>query len=141
MQRIFVIRPGVVADVLPTVYPYLEEMANRTNGRFTVDDIAKRAMEPGCNLWITLDVKGEPNGAIITKVEQYPRVRMLNMLYMAGETGLMADFDSEFNTAVEEFAKFNHCAGVEFGGRSGWKKYVEPYGFKLQSVAYEKRFA
>ena len=140
MRRIFVVRPGDVADMLPSVYPYLEEMAVRTNGRFAVDDIAKRAMEQGCNLWITLDEEGEPNGAVITRVEQYPRVRMLNMLYMAGKTGLMENFDDEFNSAIEQFAKFNHCEVIEFGGRRGWKKYVEPFGFELQSVAYEKRF-
>jgi len=140
MQRVFVVRPGDVVAMLPSVMPYLEKMKRWAGGRRTVDDIVKRILNLECNLWVTLGLDGKANGAIITKVEEYPEMRLLHILHAAGEAGQMAGLEDELYAAYDAFAKFNHCSGVEFIGRPGWKKYVEPRGYKLKSVSYEKRF-
>ena len=140
-QRVFVVRPGDVVEKLPLVMKYIEKMAKWTDGRRLTADIVHRLLTMDSILWITLAEDGRPNGAVITRVEQYPQVRMLLITHAAGEKGQMAGLEDELYAAYDEFAKFNHCAGVEFVGRPGWKKYVEPRGYKLKSVMYEKRFA
>jgi hypothetical protein len=140
MQRVYIVRPGDVVTMLPTVMPYLEKMGKWTGGRRTVDDIVRRVLNLECNLWVTLGKDGLANGALVTKVEEYPLMKMLHILHCAGEKGQMEGLEDELYEAYDSFAKFNHCIGVEFIGRPGWKKYVEPRGYKLKSVSYEKRF-
>ena len=140
MQRVFIVRPGDIVTMLPAVLPYLEKMGKWTGGRRTVDDLVRRILNMECNLWVTLAADGETNGAIITKVEEYPQIRMLHILHAAGEKNHMSELEDELYAAYDAFAKFNHCLGVEFTGRPGWKKYVESRGYKLKSVSYEKLF-
>jgi hypothetical protein len=140
-QRVFVVRPGEVVEMLPSVMPFLEKMCKWTAGRRSIDDIVRRVLMHECNLWITKAEDGHINGAIITKVEPYEQAKMLHILHAAGEKGQMAGLEDELYTAYDAFAKFNHCSGIEFIGRPGWKKYVEARGYKLKAVMYEKRFA
>lgn len=141
MQRIFIVRQGDLKDHLPAIEPWLVRMAKDTQGRRTPEDIIQRMLRGECQLWVTLDADGKPNGAVITSIEQYPQMRMLNILHAAGEKNRWKDIEDDLYAAYDEFAKANGCVGVEFGGRPGWKKYAEPRGFKLKSVMYEKRFA
>jgi hypothetical protein len=141
MQRVFVVRPGDVVERIPDVMPFLEKMGKWTGGRRTVDDIVRRILMQECTLWLTLAEDGHVNGALVTKVEPYEQIKLLHILHAAGEKGQMVGLEDELYAAYDAFAKFNHCVGVEFVGRPGWKKYVEPRGYKLKSVVYEKRFA
>lgn len=139
-QRVFIVSHGDVVTVVPTILPWLQKMAAWTRGRRTVDDIVTRVLNLDGNLWITLGADGEPNGALITRIEAYPRMRMLHVLHCAGERGHMDEVADEVYPALDAFAKFNHCAGVEFIGRPGWEKHVKERGFEVRSVTYQKFF-
>jgi len=139
-QRVFVVRPGDVSDMIPMVMPWLLKMARWTRGRRTVDDIVRRVLNMESVLWITLAEDGKPSGAMVTKVEAYPQMKMLQVLHMASDTGQMDEIADELYEALDAFAKFNHCAGVEFVGRPGWQKYVEPRGYTTKSVMYQRFF-
>jgi hypothetical protein len=140
MQRIFIVRHGDIVEKIPVVMPWLVKMVEWTEGRRTADDIVRRLLNMECVLWITLDESGKPNGALVTQVEEYPRMRMLHVLHCAGETGQMDGVADQMYEALDQFAKFNRCVGVELIGRPGWKKHVEPRGYKLKAVTFEKRF-
>jgi hypothetical protein len=140
MQRVFVVSSGDVVSMLPTIMPWLHKMAHWTNGRRSVDDIVQRVLNMESVLWITLTEDGKPSGALITKIEAYPRMRMLHVLHCAGEKGQMDGVADEMYAALDAFAKFNHCVGVEFIGRPGWQKHVEPRGYTVKSISYQKFF-
>lgn len=139
-DHVFIVRHGDIVSMVPIVLPWLEKMATWTRGRRSMDDIVTRLLNMECNLWVTLNAQKKANGALVTKVEAYPRMRMLHVLHCAGETGHMEAVADEVYTALDEFAKFSHCAGVEFIGRPGWEKYVKDRGYAVKSVTYQKFF-
>lgn len=139
-QRVFIVSHGDIVTVVPTILPWLQKMAAWTRGRRTVDDIVTRLLNLDGNLWITLNAEGNPSGALITRIEVYPRMRMLHVLHCAGARGHMEEVADEVYPALDAFAKFNHCAGVEFIGRPGWEKHVKERGFEVRSVTYQKFF-
>jgi hypothetical protein len=139
-RRIFIVSQGDVVSVLPTVMPWLHKMAHWTNGRRTVDDIVRRILNMECVLWITMDASSTPNGALVTSVETYPRMKMLHILHCAGEKNQMVGVADEMYEALDAFAKFNHCAGIEFIGRPGWEKHVKSRGYDVKSVSFQKFF-
>ena len=139
-QRVFVVSPNEVSARIPDVEPWLEKMAFWTRGRRRVEDIVLKLLKQETNLWITLSDAGLPNGALVTKIEQYPRLRMLHVLHCAGEKGHMEEVADTMYAALDAFAMFNHCAGVEFIGRPGWERHVKARGFSARSVMYQKFF-
>jgi len=139
-QRVYVVSVGDVVGIVPTLLPWLQKLAAWTRGRRTVDDIVTRVLNQESNLWVTLDGDLQPSGALVTKIEVYPRMRMLHVLHCAGDRGHMEQVADEVYPALDAFAKFNHCAGVEFIGRPGWEKHVKESGYEVRSVTYQKFF-
>lgn len=139
-QRVYIVGQGDIVAMIPTILPWLQKMATWTRGRRSVDDIVKRLLSMESNLWVTLGTDGEPTGALVTKIEAYPRMRMLQVLHCAGEPGHMEEVADEVYPALDQFAHFNHCSGVEFIGRPGWERHVKARGFEVRSVTYQKFF-
>lgn len=139
-QHVYIVGHGDVVAIVPTILPWLQKMAAWTRGRRTVDDIVTRVLNLESNLWVTLGEELRPTGALVTKIEAYPRMRMLQVLHCAGEPGHMEAVADEVYEALDKFAKFNHCAGVEFIGRPGWEPHVRKRGYEVRSVTYQKFF-
>jgi len=138
--RVFIARQGEVMKYVPALMPWLEKMALWTRGRRTTDDILYRVLHGECNLWVTLAQDGHFNGALVTKVERYPRMQMLHVLHCAGEKGHMEEIADAVYDALDKFAVFNHCSGIEFIGRPGWEKHVKDRGYEVRSVTFQKFF-
>lgn len=138
--RIYIVSPGNVLKMVPTAQPWLDKMAKWTHGRRSAEDIVRSVLNNGNNLWITLNRALEPNGALVTRVEAYPQMRMLHVLHCAGESGQMEDIEDEMYEALDKFAKFNHCKGIEFIGRRGWEGHVKHRGYTVRCVTYQKFF-
>lgn len=141
MQRIYIVDPENIIGMLPVLTPWLQKMARWSGGRRTVEDIVRRVVTREALLWVTKNAEGTPNGALVTHIEAYPRMRMLSVDHCAGERGQMDDIANEMYEALEKFSKFNQCEGVEFVGRPGWVKHVEKRGYKPKHVLFELRFA
>lgn len=139
-QHLFIVGKGDVVGLIPTLLPWLQKMASWTRGRRTVDDIVKRILTDEALLWVTLGADGRPNGALVTKIELYPQMRMLHVLHCAGERGHMEQVADEVYGSLDRFARLNECAGVEFIGRPGWEPHVTKRGYEVRSVTYQKFF-
>lgn len=139
-QRVYIVSVDDIIPMLPTLGPWLTKMAKWTRGRRTVEDIIARVMRQESVLWVTLGATGRLSGALITAVEQYPRMRMLQVLHCAGERGHMEEVADEVYNAIDAFAMFNKCAGVEFIGRPGWEPHVAKRGYEVRSVTFQKFF-
>lgn len=140
MQRIFIADPETVVAMVPVLTPWLQKMAKWSGGRRTVEDIIRRVVTREALLWLTHNAEGKPNGALVTHIEAYPRMRMLSVDHCAGERGQMDDIADQMYEALEKFSRFNQCQGIEFVGRPGWVKHVEPRGYAAKHILYEKRF-
>ena len=138
-MRMALIPPGMVADTIPQLLPYLKSSQEWTRGRSTVDDILRFVLNGQMQLWIGHE-EGKIYGHVITEVKEYPRCRMLVVQYCAGEPNHMQYVDEEMFDLLDRFAKDAGCSGIEFVGRPGWRKQARKYGFEVQSVMYQKFF-
>lgn len=138
-MKIALILPGMVADTIPQLLPYLKKSEEQTRGRTTVDDILKFVLNGQMQLWIGHE-EGRIYGHVITEVKDYPRRKMLVAQYCAWEPNHMQYMEDEMFDLLNRFAKDTGCSGIEFVGRPGWRDQAKKYGFEVQSVVYQKFF-
>ena len=132
---------GRIAGVIPAILPYLMESAERSRGRAAVDDILRFLFSGEMQLWVVFDADTQQaHGHFITEVKQYPQCKMLVIQYAAMTPNYMVEIEDLMQRYAEEYAKQAGCRGIEFIGRPGWKKHAEHYGYKAQSVMYQRFF-
>ena len=139
MMDITFVPVGAVAGVIPALLPYLQESAERSRGRATVDDILRMVLNGQMQLWVVYE-GNTIYGHVITEEKQYPRCKMLVCQYCAGEPNHMHYVEDKMYAILEDVAQKAGCAGVEFVGRPGWKKSATEHGFDVQSVVFQKFF-
>lgn len=130
---------GRVAGVIPALLPYLQESADRSRGRASVDDILRMVLNGQTQLWVAHE-GNTIYGHVITEEKLYPQCKMLVCQYCAGEPNHMHHVEDKMYAILDEMARKSGCAGVEFVGRPGWKKSATAHGFDVQSVVFQKFF-
>jgi len=139
--NISLIQCGRIAETIPAIFPYLMESAERSRGRATVDDILRFLFSGEMALWVVFDEETqEAHGHFVTEIKQYPQCKMLVIQYAAMTPNYMAEIEDLMQRYAEEYARQVGCRGIEFVGRPGWKKHAERYGYKAQSVMYQRFF-
>lgn len=138
-MKMALIPPGMVAQTIPALLPYLIKSQEWTKGRATADDILRFVLNGYMQLWIGHE-EGKIYGHVITEVKDYPQCKMLVVQYCAGEPNHMQYVEDEMYDLLDRFAKDAGCSGIEFIGRSGWKKSASSHGYEVQSVTYQKFF-
>lgn len=132
---------GVLHKVIPALLPYLEESANRSRGRVSVDDLIKFMITGQMQLWLVYEESSNiVYGHFMTEVKDYPQFKMLVIQYAAMEPNHMAQVEDQMQEYAAKYAKETGCSGIEFVGRPGWKKHAEKYRYAIQSVTYQKFF-
>lgn len=110
----------------------LQPVAERTGGRWTVDDVAVRLANGHSQLWVAYDHEGIIHAAATTMINNYPSAKML-CVHMVGGTRMSEWMQDGFDL-MKRFAADNQCDGVEFYGRSGWAKHMKALGFEKPNV-------
>lgn len=132
---------GNLSYVLPKMVHNLQKSELWTRGRANVDDIVQFLYTRYMQLWALHDPDNEDIwGYVITEIKQYPKCKMLVIQYSAADTGTLDLVDDVAFGTLEEFAKAEGCHGIEFFGRPGWRTSARKYGYKHQTVVYEKFF-
>ena len=132
---------GALAKAVVAIMPYIEESAERSRGRSSVDDILKFLFTGQMALWAVFDEEThEAHGHFITEVKQYPQSSMLVIQYAAMFINHMDEIEDLMQEYAEIYARNAGCHGIEFVGRPGWKKHATKYGYQAQSVTYQKFF-
>jgi hypothetical protein len=132
---------GALARTVNAIMPYIEESAERSKGRSSVDDILKFLFTQQMVLWVVYDEEtSEAHGHFITEVKQYPQSSMLVIQYAAMLPNHMEQIEDLMQDYAEKYARNAGCTGIEFVGRPGWKKHATKYGYQTQSVTYQKFF-
>lgn len=126
-----------VNRVWPVVEPYLAKAAALSRGRMAINDIFERLIDGRWSLMVAVD-GGQIIGALTLRIVSYPRMNILEGLYLAGEVHRYQDWLEPMNRAVDEAARKAGCAKVEFVGLPGWGKMLEATGYERTFVCYEK---
>jgi hypothetical protein len=132
---------GALAKAVVAIMPYIEESAERSRGRSSVDDILKFLFTGQMALWVVYDEDDlEAHGHFITEVKKYPQFSMLVIHYAAMLSNKMEQIEYLMQEYAQDYAVKAGCSGIEFVGRPGWKKHATKYGYQAQSVTYQKFF-
>jgi len=136
--RISPIRPEFIDVVWPAVVQMLGPAVERSNGRFTIDDVREEILKGGLVLWVVLSSK-TPIAFYTTRIGDYPSRRAMVIDWLGG-----SDMDAWLDMAVEtmeDHARTNRCDHLEFCGRLGWKKVLARRGWNSEYVAYRKELS
>lgn len=131
---------GTVVSVISGLVGYFYTAAKWSRGRANPDDIIRACLNGVYQLWVVHD-DTKLYGFFATEVKQYPQVKMLCVQHCVIEPNRMAEVEDQMQTIAERYAKDSGCAGIEFVGRPGWKRHAGKYGYKTQSVMYQRFFA
>ena len=132
---------GEITRFLPALQSHLLKSEFWTKGRASVDDIVKFIFLQQMQLWVVHETEQQVVlGYVITEIKQYPKAKHLVMQYSAGDTGVLEAAGDKVFEVLENFAKAEGCAGVEFFGRPGWRRHARKHGCTVETVVYEKIF-
>jgi len=130
-----VVPQQLVIPLWPKVRPHLARVAERTAGRYEVEDILQAILYEGYLLWAVLDDDNEITGAAVTSFVQYPRRQLLNMIFLGGDNG--PAWKDEMLSTLRRWAADNHCDGLEGAGRLGWAGIFKDDGYKMLWQTFE----
>ena len=107
-------------DELARIWPAIEKMLMRATSRtrcYEPIDLLQMAMLGQAGIWVC-EVEKKPVAAMVTKIEQYPRVRVLEMLFCGGNR--MKEWLPEAIRAIDWHARASGCQHIACVGRPGW---------------------
>jgi hypothetical protein len=137
-KKVSYVPPEVLDVVGDDAMALLEPAIDMSEGRWSVDEVAKRILTSEYQLWMVFDEDSLPIAALVTKIENYPHKSMLNLLFTGGED--LEDWHDEMLTELEKFSKDHGCHGMELVGRFGWKKFLASHGWETNYVVCERTF-
>lgn len=103
-------------------------------GKFEVEDIETACAKGEFQCWAWI-VGGRVLGILITRIMLYPRVKMLELLGLAGSS--REDWLPSL-AIVEQWGRDRGCKLMEAVGRSGWEVIMGPHGFRKIAVVIAK---
>jgi hypothetical protein len=128
--------PDQINYIWGTVGALLAPAVVLTNGRYLVEDVRVGILNGTMQLWITFDNNNDIIMCVVTKVSEYPSRKILCIMFAGGKNPQSCV--GEVIGILERWGRDNKCSGIEYGGRKGWIRLLEPYGFKRNLDTYEK---
>lgn len=122
-----------VGMIWPTISKILLKAVERDEGKRSLHSLLRELVNDRNQLWIVFD--GEPIGAVVTAILNYPHARTLKVEWLAGER-----FEewAHLISEIESFAKAQGCNPVEFSGRPGLARVLKRYGYEVVAVEARK---
>ena len=108
--------------------PWIEAALEYSGGTHIFEDIAEGIIEGRMQLWPS------PRGCIVTEIVVYPRKKVLNLFLAGGELDQIVDMNDDITAWGIE----NGCTAGTMSGRIGWKKVLEPLGWKQMYTTFQK---
>ncbi len=95
-------------------------------------DIVDGVMSGHMQLW-----SGE-RGCAVTEILVYPNKKILHVFLAGGENGHGIKQITDMHDDAVEWGKAQGCKGMSITGRAGWKKVLEPRGWKQNFTVLTK---
>jgi hypothetical protein len=135
--RVTYVPPHRLIDVWEAVEPILRRAIETSGGRYEMRDMLKKLDQGEVQLWVVVEDEQTVVAALTAHITIYPQCRALTGTYIAGDD--MRLWGLPLLDALEDGARKLGCDRIEFAGRPGWRRWIEPLGFKQTWVTYEKR--
>ena len=71
---------------------------------------------------------------MITEIVEFPRVKVLNLLFGGGDYKVLEEMFPSF----EQFARHFGCKSIYVGGRKGWLRKIKHLGFEQEYMVRKK---
>lgn len=95
--------------------PWLQAALERAPPAFTLDDVKAEVLAREARFW------AGRNAAMVTKVTEMPRLKVLNFWLAGGE---LAELRDELAPAGEAYGRELGCDVVAVAGREGWSRVL-----------------
>lgn len=122
-----------LGSIWPDVSSWIIGIVERSEGRWTVETIARQVLEGKWQLWVVWD--GEAVKAVIA-TELYTEDTGLKLARVVFTSGKDAAAWSHLIAELEEWARDEGAAKFEMMARKGWAKHLPAY--KMTHVLLEK---
>ena len=140
MIYITLIDPANLPDIWSKIEGYLQMIAARSRGRWTVENIAVYIINRSWELWVVFEEDDEapsdaPNVLAVatSEIVEYPQYRALVGTGLAGRE--MKKW-VHLLSVVEDWARARGCKAIQLSTRPGLAKQLS--GYKATHVMYEK---
>lgn len=94
----------------------LLQRATQITGCYETIDVLRLAMMGRVGIWLAGDI----DAVIVTEVKEYPRRRVLEMMFCGGDN--MASWLEEAIRTMDEHARQQGCSHIACIGRPGWER-------------------
>lgn len=126
---ISMIYPANIAPLWHQVEPLLEPAVG-LSGTHNCEDVYQSLLGGKSQLWVQW--KDNVEAAVVTEFIAYPRGLWFRF-WLAGALKGAEILWQRFFDILYEFARINHCVGIEDCGRGGWDKYA-PQARKISTL-------
>lgn len=116
---------GLDLKFWPAAKEYLKE-AIRLNGALDADDVLELIKQQHMQLWGIHD--GDLKAVMVTEVVNYPKRKHIRVVLIGGHQ--MHKWASIVVEALDRFRIEQGAQAIEGGGRRGWVKSLEKFGYK-----------
>lgn len=122
----------------PLVQEYLITALEYGLGEYSIGDIKKACLTRDMQLWV--EIGKEVEGALITKINNYPQKKVLVMMLAGGKVFADNNFKiiEESEELLTRFAKEKGCTYIQLFGRRGWIKKMNKLQYKHNRVVLTK---
>lgn len=126
---------GDMPSVISAAMFHLADAIELSRGRHDKESVLKDLAEGITQLWIAYDDFGSVDGALITRIEEYPGRKMMGFMFIGGKN--IDDWSSQMLELLYKSAKDNKCDGCELVGRKGWERFLGRFGWETRHVFCE----
>lgn len=116
-----------LAERWTSISPHLLKSTRRAGGAYEPVDLLRGAFVGQFGIWIC-EVGGAIQGAVVTEIRQYPRKRVVDVIFGGGNN--MTTWIKPLVLAIDRHAREAGCEAVVCIGRPGWLRAwgAEPTG-------------
>ena len=131
----------VPADYVPILWKDVEiqlrKAVARSKGRWSMESLYQSIVTGHQHLWVAFNTDKEIDGVGTTELVNYPHKRMLCIQFLGCKN--FNDWVWDMVDKYNDWAKDNHCSGIEATAREGFWKWLKQDGYEKSYVVYEKR--
>jgi hypothetical protein len=121
-----------IVEVFPTIKGWLEGLAERSGGRWSVSGLLQKFVAGDWQLWMVWD--GKPRAIVGT--ELYLEMTGMKCCMIRFCTGSGAPEWQHLLGNIEDWARLEGCSYLDMLARKGWAKHLPEY--KLTHVELER---
>lgn len=124
-SQLLQVPPDKILAVMPDIQPMLQPAIDLSEGRWDVWAVIAHLLQGHMVLWISVR-DGKPEAAMVTRIIDYPKMRVLSLPYLGGRA---RQNWLRFEPQIIAYAKANGCQELEGYARPGFRRVLKDWLF------------